>query len=273
MLSEISKTLKRQTRICSTILSQTKPDFIIIGAQKGGTTALFSILDQHSHLRRSSIKEVNYFNNDKWYNKAKLFQYHSYFPPQWSLKKGHKTYEATPSYFYHPEVAQRLSKYRHDLKLIVVLRNPVYRAFSAWAMYHHHFKTGSFKHLHDPRTFKQAIDDEFKVLGTDHKYDETKGYINRGLYAQQLKVYLHYFSMDQILILENTEIINDFDETSNRLFQFLDVPNELLKLELKNKSKVDDKAENMDTLKKLASFFEPHNDSLFNMLGKAYNWD
>lgn len=249
------------------------PDFIIIGAQKAGTLSLFTILNQHSKLKGSIRKEIHYFDNDQWYLQGKLYQYHSFFPLPIDVPQGGKLFEATPIYLFHPEVAYRLHKYNPKLKLIVLLREPSAIAFSAWTMYHNRFKTGVFKNLYDPRTFSEAVADELDNLEQTSFYDNKAAYVKRGIYYYQLENYYKYFNVDQILIIENNELKENFDNTISKISSFLNIPNEKLKLLELNKSEVNEKIKYIEDIQKLKEFYKPSNRKLFQLIGKEFNWD
>lgn len=106
------------------------PDFIIIGVQKGGTTSLYKYLELHSLICPSLTKEVHFFNDR--YNKKPLIWYKAFMPI--SLSKKQKVYEATPSYIFHPEVADRIYKRFPKIKILIILRNPIERAYSHYQM-------------------------------------------------------------------------------------------------------------------------------------------
>ncbi len=252
--------------------SASRPNFIIIGAQKAGTSALFSILKEHSHIVPSKRKEVHYFDNDDWYEKKALNKYHDYFRiPFWKKNTG-LLFEATPIYIYHPKVAQRLYDYDPELKLILLLRNPTQRALSAWSMYHHHFKTGIYAHLHDPRSFREAITNEIAQIETIDYYTDKRAYVKRGIYLPQIQRYLEHFPKEQLLILESEEIKGEFDSTISKICHFLNIPKEAKALKITNKRIINNKDEYREELKMLDNFYQPHNKQLFDFLGKSYAW-
>lgn len=89
-------------------LIETKLDFLILGAQKCGTTSIFSILEQHHKIRGSRPKKVQFFNRDDIDHKLNLRAYHSHFRPIVFVRKDILHFEATSSYFYHADVPKRL---------------------------------------------------------------------------------------------------------------------------------------------------------------------
>lgn len=124
------------------------PNFIIIGAQKGGTSSMFSYLKQHPQLQLPDIKEIHFFDNN--YQKGSTW-YKSHFPL--IIVKNKLTGEASPYYLFHPHVPQRVIQLCPKVKLIVMLRNPADRAYSHYMMQN--------KRKIDPLpTFEEAIDAE-----------------------------------------------------------------------------------------------------------------
>ena len=108
----------------------TKPDFLIIGTQRGGTTTLFSLLSAHPGIFMPEEKEVHYF--DLNYQKV-IDWYTEKFST--SVKASTAiTGEASPYYLYHPHVPARVAKDLPEVKLIVLLRDPVDRAYSNYML-------------------------------------------------------------------------------------------------------------------------------------------
>ena len=115
------------------------PNFIIIGAQKCGTTSLYRNLIKHPHIASALRKEVYYF--DLKFGKKNTVWYKAYFPTvfyTYCMEKirGHKllTGEATPNYIFNPHSPKRVAHLLPQIKLIVMLRNPVDRAYSHYNM-------------------------------------------------------------------------------------------------------------------------------------------
>jgi hypothetical protein len=250
-----------------------RPDFMIIGAQKAGTTSLYNMLTQHSLIIGSNTKEVHFFDNDQWYSEKKLYQYHSFFPLPYKVPDGAKLFEATPMYLFHPEVAIRLHSYNPNLKFIILLRNPAERAFSAWTMYHHHFKSGSYKHLHDPRSFSTAIAEELEKFEETSYYDNRISYVKRGIYHFQIEAFLKYFPKSNMLIIENEELKDQQQESSKRIQSFVNVPYENLKLIELNKSRINETIDYKNEILNLQKFYNPHNSKLFQLIGREFNWN
>ncbi|NNC84553.1 MAG: hypothetical protein HKN75_00625 [Bacteroidia bacterium] len=250
-----------------------RPDFIIIGAQKAGTTSLFNILNQHSLIKGSNKKEIHFFDDDHWYSHNRIYQYHTYFPLPHNVKRGSKVFETTPIYIFHPEAAYRLHKYNPRIKLILILRNPTERAFSSWTMYHHHFKTGKDSYFHDPRSFTEAVQDDLDKLEKITFSEDRISYVKRGIYHYQIEEYLKYFPKEQILFLENSELKNQFEKTSQKIQSFVGVPFEKLNMTELNKGKINDKELYLNDIVKLQNFYAPHNKKLFKLINKEFDWN
>jgi hypothetical protein len=126
------------------------PDFVIIGAHKCGTTSLYHSLTRHPHVEGAATKELEFFNRhfDKgieWYRRC--------FPrPRWKDGRRSITGEATPYYLFHPHAAKRMAEVVPRARMIVLLRNPVDRAYSH---YHHRTRLGR-----ETRSFEEAIEAE-----------------------------------------------------------------------------------------------------------------
>jgi|SRR5690242_3518862 len=110
------------------------PHFLIIGAQRCGTTSLFEYLARHPDVAPPSAKELHFFDSE--YHKGDAW-YRERFP---SLRNGFITGEATPYYIFHPHTPTRVRDWNSKVKLIVLLRNPVDRAYSH---YHHEVRLGT----------------------------------------------------------------------------------------------------------------------------------
>ena len=115
----------------------------IIGTQRGGTTSLFSFLSQLQEVRSANVKEVKFFSHDAlfergvdWYKR----QFRYTIPEV--LRRPPVVLDATPEYMYYPDAVARIHAYNPDAKIIVVLREPVSRAYSHWSMFKHWLEEG-----------------------------------------------------------------------------------------------------------------------------------
>ena len=190
------------------------PDFLIIGAQKGGTSSLFYYLKFHPEIKRPIKKELNYFNI--FYNKGVKW-YKAHFPFK---SENHITGEASPEYLFYPLAAERIKKLEPNIKLIVLLRNPIERAYSAYQM---NRRKGI-----DPReTFEEAVQYELnhqKEFGNVYNAERYNYfYLERGKYAAQLSKWLVHFDKKQFLVIESESFFNNTESELKRIYQFLEI--------------------------------------------------
>lgn len=198
------------------------PDFLIVGAQKSGTTSLYDYLTQSPQIVPAVRKEVHYFDR---YELPALDSYRTYFPSQRKLGSGGNiTGEATPFYLFHPEAAERIAAVGLMPKLIAILRDPVERAMSH---YGHERRKGREK-----ASFGEAIGQEAvrlrhttdRVLDRDHlRALREKSYASRGLYTQQLRRFERIFGRDRLLVLSLDTLASDPQAVVTRCCEFLGV--------------------------------------------------
>jgi len=183
------------------------PDFIICGAQRAGTTALFQYITQHPNLCGSFNKEVNYFN----FNYEKEIAWYKNFFSHCNNNaiKG----EASPSYMYFEDVPKRIFQITPEIKLIFILRHPVERAYSH---YWHEVIMGREK-----LTFKEAINREETRIN-ENIYNKTYySYKDRGRYIDFIKKYKIYFPESRIHIIINRDLREDILLTLKNTLLFL----------------------------------------------------
>jgi Sulfotransferase domain len=277
-----------------------KPSFLIIGAQKSGTTALYYYLANHPNLISSSEKEIGFFTPElfedwpqhpnqrilcSWcgtdffdprtYPKMAAW-YHSHFPLPHELARQGMTYEATPEYLYYPEAAERIFKYDPQMKIIAILRDPVERAFSAWNMYSN-FGEGKYRPLtyasrRETRGFDKAVHDEIKEIDS-RKSSLEPGYVRRGLYYEQILRYFRLFRRDQILILNSRALKDNTRGVVQNVIKFLELPQYEFQKDWplihvgQNKIQMPSK-----TLCLLREFYQSHNQSLYQLLDYDFGW-
>lgn len=199
-----------------------KPNFLIIGVQKGGTTSLYQYLLQHPQILGAATKEVHFF--DLQWNQGTDW-YLSQFPA--GELANCLTGEASPYYIFHPLVAQRVWSFDPTLKIIVLLRNPVDRALS----HYHHEVRWEFESL----DLEAALEiEEERLAGELEKFQANPlyqsyayqhySYVARGRYAEQLEVWRSCFGADQMLILNSEKFYENPEVTLDRVVQFLGLP-------------------------------------------------
>nr|WP_224746060.1 sulfotransferase domain-containing protein [Neiella litorisoli] len=191
-------------------LNQSHPllNFVIIGAQKCGTTALDYFLRQHAEVcMPADKKELHYFYDEQQNHDYSLLE-QQFQPSEQTLACG----EATPAYLRYEHAMAAIARYNPDMKLICLLRDPIARANSHWNML---FRNNVLQGDVDFLDF--AIDDYRSLQPVK------PGLLERGLYAQQLQNVLKYFSADQLLLLKHDDLLYRHQDTLNRVFDFIGV--------------------------------------------------
>jgi len=245
------------------------PNFLIIGTQKGGTSSLYKNLWKHPQVEPSFHKEPHFYD----FNYSKdLDWYRAFFPIK--KKLGDRiTGEATPYYLYHPDVPKRVYETQPNVKLIILLRNPVNRAFS-------HYNKDSLRGK-DPLPFKEAVKAEDSRLieerennPNDHYtrlYHWKFSYLSRGKYAEQLKRWFEYFPRKQILIIQSEKYYSDSVSVFQEVEDFLGIshwtPSEITKYNVGRYIELDE-----NLREELSEYFKPYNEELYTLLGERYDW-
>jgi len=208
------------------------PSFILVGAQRAGTTSLFRALMAHPLIHSANYhKGVNYF--DVNYHRDFAW-YQGHFPTTAGLRRQPSsvpgepiTFEASGYYMFHPCAPARIAEHLPDVKILAMLRDPVERAFSA---YKHElargFETESFERaldLEDERLAGQAermlADASYQSAAHRHQ-----AYVRRGQYAEQLERLRDHFPAEQIHVIESESFFEQPESTYAGVLDFLDLP-------------------------------------------------
>ncbi len=189
--------------------------FLICGAQKAGTSALASYLSEHPQVCMADAKELHFFDNEEIFCRETpdYAIYHSAFSPG----PTHRILgEATPVYMYWYTAPRRMWEYNPDLKLIVILRNPITRAYSHWNMQR--------SRNVEPLPFWEAIQKEGdrcrEALPYQHRL---YSYVDRGFYSEQLRRLWTYFPKEQVLVLRTEDLRNSPLEFLEEVCGFLGI--------------------------------------------------
>lgn len=190
-------------------------NFVVGGTQKGGTSALHEFLRQHPEIcMPSTTKELHFFDNDEAFaTTAEYDGYHAQFAPG----PGHRAIgEATPIYMYWDPAPLRIRNYNPRMKWIIILRNPVHRAFSAWNM-------EKLKNNED-LSFENAIAWEpLRIQAAHPRQNSVFSYCDRGYYTRQIRRIYDLFGRENCLVILNEDLGNHHNETLSSIFRFLDV--------------------------------------------------
>ena len=274
------------------------PSFLIIGGAKSGTTSLFAYLIEHPNIIPGSTKGGFFFS---FLGNNTTSFYRSHFPIK---RKNLITCEATGGYFVHPLIPARVHKLLPLVKLIVVLRNPVERAYSEF-----HYRVMIGEQITE--NFEDVIKSELKRIEIGKNNPELKientnyhqfsfSHLRHGLYAQHIERWLKFFPKEQLLILHAKDLYNNLDNIVAETFDFLNLPKYQIESRIeKNKidkirplggrqrniyKNIDSKTRTLfnvqnypemksKTRKLLQDFFRPHNEKLFEMIGKRFDWN
>lgn len=249
-----------------------KPSFFIVGAQKSGTTSLFQyIVDLADNFAEPERKELYFFTEH--FQKGKTY-YQSKFPMKQG--KGIITGEATPDYLYSPLVPKRVAGYYPDAKIVIILRDPVLRAYSQYQFQNNTEKTQG----RDDLSFAEAIaTEESRYSAKDaedfafsYKYHSYKA---RGRYAEQIKRWQQFYSPEQMLILELGDLNENPQAVIEQLFNFLGLTfKQNIQYAFKPSNTGPSSIPPIDpqTKQELVDYFRPLNEELFELLGKEFPW-
>jgi hypothetical protein len=201
------------------------PDFVIIGTQRGGTTSLHAYLSAHPQVTTPATKELHFLTDRyergfDWY----LGQFPAELPPVVI------TGEATPYALFHPLAPRRLREIAPEARLMVLLRNPVDRAYSHYLLERargdellefsaaldaepHRLEDEEARLLHDP-TYRSAAHQHYS-------------YAARGDYAPQLERWFEFFPREQILVVRSEDLYQRSAETYARVARYLGIEPEI----------------------------------------------
>ncbi len=189
--------------------------FLVAGVQKGGTTALFDYLSLHPRLAMAAVKEVHFFDDETMDWAAPDYAaYHAAFPPADGRLRG----EATPIYTYWPNALERIAAYNPAMRLIVLFRDPVERAWSHWKMERARTETEPFSWC-----IRQG---RARVAGSDQPVGAHRvhSYVERGFYAAQVRRLLSVFPREQVLFLRSDSLRRDPERILGNACDFLRIP-------------------------------------------------
>jgi hypothetical protein len=205
------------------------PGFLIVGAQRGGTTSMYRTLDQHPAILKAVLhKGVHYF--DTGYDHS-LGWYQGHFPLRVRAARARRatgdeplTFESSPYYMFHPLAAGRISRDLPGVKLLVLVRDPVERAYSA----HAHelargYETEPFERaleLEDERLAGEAerIVAEPGYLSHSHQHH---AYLTRGRYADQLERLGQAVGRDRVHVVDSGRFFTEPEPVYDGVLDFL----------------------------------------------------
>jgi hypothetical protein len=193
-----------------------KVAFLVAGVQKGGTTALFDYLSDLPALQLPAVKEAHFFDDETQvdWSAPDYAPYHGLFADD-----GRLWGEATPIYLYWPNALERIARYNPAMRLILIFRDPVQRAWSHWKMEYARGK--------ETEPFAWCIRAGRARMAEGSPYPgfhRVFSYVVRGFYGRQLARALALFPREQILILSSDRLQRDPDAVLADIAGFLGVP-------------------------------------------------
>jgi hypothetical protein len=249
---------------------RTRPDFLILGAQRSGTTSLYRYLAEHPAVAPPVRKEIQYFTlhhrrGEGWYR--------AHFPVG---GRNRLTFEATPYYLFHPGAPGRAAATVPDAKLIAMLRDPVTRAFSHWQ---HNASRGletlGFEAALDAEASRLAGEGERLAVDAAYRSDAHRlwSYTARGEYAVQLQRWLAAFPRDQLLVVRSEDLYERPGATYTRVLDFLGLPHKTLDSYPRYTRRTSTSEMSDAARRRLRAHFRPHNERLASLIGQDLGWD
>jgi sulfotransferase family protein len=255
------------------------PDYLIIGAQRAGTTSLHRYLVQHPGVRTMlRTKGVHFFDTN--YGRG-MDWYASRFPTKlyaWYVANRHGielvTGEASPYYLFHPHVPHRVAEHLPRVKLIVLLRDPVQRAYSG---FQHEvgrgFETLSFEEAIEAEP--QRLAGEVERMRAEPLYNsfahQHHSYLARGRYHEQLATWRSLFPDEQLLVLSSERFFAEPDRAFRRVLDFLELP-AFTPAAYETHNARDYRQMGEPVRARLVEHYREPNQRLYQTLGEDFGW-
>ena len=187
-------------------------DFIVPGAQKSGTTALHYFLSKHPQIALPDRPELHFFDDEEIFSWPVDYEllHRRFRPITGSTIAG----EVTPSYLYWKPAMERIHNYNPQIKLIILLRNAIDRAFAHWNM--QRFKD------REPLDFMDAIKEEPRRIATPLSIESRRfAYVDRGFYSAQLERVFKLFPRKRVHLVKFEDFRDRKQESLDSIFDFL----------------------------------------------------
>ncbi|MEH2059258.1 MAG: sulfotransferase domain-containing protein [Nostoc sp.] len=252
-----------------------KPDFIICGLPRCGTTSIYGYLTSHPQVLTAVEKEINFFSH--FFDRG-LDYYYAHFPA--IQDNNYLTGEATPSYLCRAN-PQQIFQLFPNIKLIFLLRNPVDRAISSFYLFN---RLGIGQNSLE-QTFKFSIErleerPDFDSLSVQNKKFSKDSLLEEislihtipSVYIYFIKKWMNVFPKEQLLILKSEDFYSNPSSTMKQVHRFLNLPDYQL-TEYRNYNPGSYHSVPDALRYQLAEFFQPYNRELEHYLGRKFNWE
>ena len=251
---------------------------ILIGVRKGGTRALVDMIGMHSKVHSAS-NEIHFFDIDENYNKG----YSWYQERMPSCKKNEIAIEKTPSYFVTSKVPSRVFEFNKNIKLLLIVRDPVTRLISDYTQLLHNHVTKNLTFI----SFEKFVMKGEKIGQSNPMYKDA---ITRSIYVKHMKKWLHYFPKSQIHVINGDRLIKKPWKEVSKVEKFLQLKHEIKKTHfyfnrtkgfhcLKRSGRCLAKSKgrqhpnvSSEVIHKLRKFFRPYNYQFYDQVGQDFGW-
>jgi Sulfotransferase domain len=256
-----------------------RPGFVVVGAQRCGTTSLFRALAAHPLVlppvfhKGVHFFDVNYHRGPDWY--------YGHFPVERAARRRTSrrglppvTFEASGYYMYHPFAPARMARELPDVRLVMMLRDPVERAYSA----HRHelargFETEPFERALELESTR--LEGEVERMAADPRYESHghrhHSYVRRGEYAGQLARLRALYGADRVLVVESEAFFARPEDEYARVLAFLGLP-AFTPAHFDRWNARPRAPMHEDIRRRLSDHFAPHDEALADLLGRRPGW-
>jgi len=280
----LARSTRRQIRrlsdasVSSTGRLRLVPDFLIVGAQRSGTTSMFKTLIQHPLVPRPFLRKGVHYFDLRYANGFSWYRGHFPIAPTARLRRLGRglphTGESSPYYMFHPLAPRRIAEDLPDVRLIVLLRDPVERAYSGHS---HELARG-----YETEPFERALELEPERLrgqrermlaepGYESPGWQHHAYLTRGQYHEQLVELERLLGRDRLLVVDSQDFFTDPEPVFDEVSGFLGLPrHDGITFERHNSRS----RSPMPALLRahLSDHFVPHDDKLAQWWGRVPSW-
>ena len=252
------------------------PAFLIVGAQRAGTTTLYRVLSDHPQVARPTVtKGIGYF--DVKYDRGPRW-YRGQFPLAWRARRKHGpdvvTFESSGYYLFHPLAAARIARDLPGVRVVVLVREPVERAYSA----HRHEQARGY----ESESFEVALDlEEERIAGevekiiADPSYESFHhrhhSYLARSRYSEQIDRLYELLGADRVCIVDAGAFFENPADEFDRLRSWLGLsdwkPETVEQWNARPRSPMPE-----ELRQRLDRYFEPYDARLADQMGRTPSW-